>query len=303
MNYLNEDTLKAREVVAGYNKYNKETVEVLSRYDPISKCRYYTKVKTDPNSNQFVKEFVKASRKEKNISSKKPKKNKLPKEKAIKTEKIKTPIVTGYKCKPRTNKPEKHEDFDQTTLISRIYNLHLAGKTNEEISKIVGYPSRIVATNIYVRQNQIGIYIPKDRTREKIIDYQKKGYTVSKMAKLLNIESNTVSYHLREINKNKSTAEIEKEYKEILDAIKRKSKLNQVDYCYSTWINQNNCRMKSNLTTPTRNKKCRELVSQGRLIEDKEGTSLRFGIMYRLPKKNLKISNYEYTIIIKKEMV
>lgn len=294
MNYINEDTIKAREVVAGYNKYNKETVEVLSRYDPISKCRYFNRVKTDPNANQFVKEFVKSGRKERILQGKKPTTKEykhIPKEKPIKTARIKTPRPTGYKCKPRSNKAEKAEDFDQNTLISQIYNLHLAGKKNEEIAKILKCKCRVVATNIYVRQNQLGIYITKDKTREKIIDYQKKGYTISKMAELLKIESNTVSYHLRSINLGKTPAQIEEEYKEILDAIKRKAKLNQVDYCYSTWINQNNCRMKSNLTTPIRNRKCRELVAQGRLIEDKGGTSLRFGIMYRLPinKKSTEI--------------
>jgi len=290
MNSINEDTVKAREVVAGYNKYNAETVEVLAKYDPVSKCRYYNKISVDPNAGKFVKEFVKISRKEKNISSRQPKKIKpvkvkTIKEKPIKEVKIKQPKPQIIKPpKPITNKPSKPEEFPQNTLISEIYSLHLEGKTNEEISKIVGYEKRIVSTNIYVRQNQLGIYEPKDKTREKIIDLQNKGYTVSKMAEALNIESNTVSYHLRMINNTKSSEQVESEYKEILAAIKRVSKLNQVNYCYSTWINQANCRMKSNLTTPTRNKKCRELVAQGRLIEDKEGTSLRLGIMYRLPK-------------------
>lgn len=287
MNYVNEDTIKARAVVAGYKKYNLETVEVLSRYDPISKCRYFNRVKIDPNANQFVKEFVKSGKKERILQPTKPKKLKPLKEKVIKDakEKIpKAPRPTGLKYKTNYVKPTKPEDFDQTTLVSRIYNMHLAGKTNEEISKIVGQPTRIVATNIYVRQNKLGVYVPKDKTREKVMEYQKQGLKVFEMAKLLNIESNTISYHLRMINKEKSPEQIEEEYKEILAAIKRVAKFNQVDYCYSTWINQTNCKMKSNLTTPIRNRKCRELVAQGRLIEDKEGTTLKHGIMYRLPK-------------------
>lgn len=286
MNFINEDTVKAREVVAGYNKYNTGTVEVLAKYDPVSKCRYYDKVKLDPNANQFVKEFVKSGRKEKNVSSKQPKKLKAVKEKLTKEPKEKLPKAPrpiGLKYKTNYVKPTKNEDFDQTTLVSRIYNMHLAGKTNEEIGKIVGQPTRIVSTNIYVRQNQLGIYVPKDKTREKIIEYQKQGLKVFEMAELLKIEGNTVSYHLRMINQEKSPEQIEEEYKEILATIKRVAKLNQVDYCFSTWINQTNCRMKCNLTTPLRNKKCRELVAQGRLVEDKEGTTLKHGIMYRLP--------------------
>lgn len=276
MNYVNEDTVKAREIVAGYNKYNKETVEVLSRYDPISKCRYFDRIKTDPNASQFVKEFVKSGRKERIIQGKKPVKIKAVKEKNIKPAKEKSP-------RPLRTKPTKAEYFPQDTLISQIYNLHLEGKTNEEIAKLVKCKCRIVATNIYVRQNQLGIYVPKDKTREKIIEYQKKGLKVFEMAELLQIEGNTVSYHLRMINQEKSPEQLEEEYQEILASIKRLAKENKVDYCFSTWINQTNCRMKSNLTTPIRNRKCRELVAKGRLIEDKEGTSLRYGIMYKLP--------------------
>lgn len=286
MNQINEETIKAREVVAGYKKYNKETIEVLGRYDSASKCRYYNKVKTDPNAKQFVKEFVKSGKKERILQAAKPKKLKPVKEKLTKEPKEKlpkTPRPTGLKYISTYVKPTKNEDFDQNTLVSRIYKMHLAGKTNEEIGKIVGQPTRIVSTNIYVRQNQLGIYVPKDKTREKIIEFQKQGLKVFEMAELLQIEGNTVSYHLRMINQEKSPEQIEEEYKEILATIKRVAKLNKVDYCYSTWINQTNCRMKCNLTTPLRNKKCRELVAQGRLIEDKEGTTLKHGIMYRLP--------------------
>lgn len=292
MNQINQDVIKARQIVEGYKKYNKETVEVLSRYDPIRKCRYFEKVKTDPNANKFVKEFVKSGRKEKVIQIKKPAKLKPNKEKVVKVKPIKIPKEKPKKLpskpilkeKKEILKPSKAEDFIQNTLISNIYNLHLQGKSNEEISKIVGENRRIVATNIYNRKIQLGIYIPAENTREKIIDLQNKGLTASEIAKQLNIANHTVSFHVKKWNESKSEKEIQEENDEILYWVAKKAKENNVDYCYSLWIGKANLKMKHNLTSLEISRRCHNLINEGKLIEIPERRSPKYGRMYKIKK-------------------
>ena len=52
---INQDVIKAREVVAGYKELNKNTVEEISYYDPVLKLRRYKKMSIDPNSKDFIK--------------------------------------------------------------------------------------------------------------------------------------------------------------------------------------------------------------------------------------------------------
>jgi hypothetical protein len=279
MNNLNEDLIKAREVVAGYKQFNQKTVECVKTYDSSMKIWTFEKKCIDPNAGEFKKKFIKSNRKEKLVNTKIPK---APKQKSLKPKKPKSIRPSGLKYSPRI-KPADFQ-FDPNTLISQAYNYYLNGKTNTEIAMLMKKPKRAIISMLRQRDRQLGIKIEKNDSYEKIVELVKAGKKVGEISKIMKMSDHNVSYHIKNYNDSKSQTQIEEEYQEILSQIKKKAKLNQVDYCFSTWINQANCKLKCNLTTPMRIKRCRELVAQRRLIEDKEGTTLRKGIMYRIPK-------------------
>lgn len=93
MNQVNEDVIKAREVVEGYKRYNKKTIEKCVEYNPKTKCRYFKKVTVDPEASEFKKKFIKQSKKEKSVNTKitKAPKIKIKKVKVIPKKKIEKP--------------------------------------------------------------------------------------------------------------------------------------------------------------------------------------------------------------------
>lgn len=282
MNHLNQDLIKAREVVAGYKQFNQKTIECIKTYDPSMKIWTFEKKSIDPSAREFKKKFIKSARKEKNVNTKLPK---TAKQKNLKPNNPKSTRPSGLTYSPRL-KPADFQ-FDPNTLISQAYNHYLKGKTNSEIAILMNKPKRAVISMLRQRDRQLGIKIDKNDSYEKVIELVKAGKKVGEISKIMKMSDHNVSYHIKNYNNSKNPAQIEEEYQEILLQIKKKAKLNQVDYCFSTWINQANCKLKCNLTTPMRIKRCRELVAQGRLIEDKEGTTLRKGIMYKIPKNKL----------------
>lgn len=280
MNAINEDVIKAREVVAGYKKFNKQTIEKLSSYDPVFKIWTFIKKDIDPNAAQFKKEFIKSGRKEKK-DIKIQKSHKKIKPTAL--SKIKKPrILKSYK--PRV-KPSSHLDFDQTSLIAKAYNYHLQGKTNKEVSFLMDMPMRAIISMLRKRDRQLGVEIEKNDNYERIVQMIKSGKTRREISKLIKMSEHNISYHIKRYNDSKSKEQIEKEYQEILYNIKKKAKLNQVEYCYSSWINPSKCKMKSNLTIPVINKRCKDLIKQGRLTEIDGGVYRRMGVKYQIPKK------------------
>lgn len=284
MNHINEDVIKARIVVAGYKEFNKQTVEYVKSHNPLMKLWTFEKKSIDPNSCEFKKQFIKSYRKDKVINTKLPKENKIKKTKEKPVKKPKVPRPTGLIYAER-KKPESHLDFDQSTLIAKAYRYHLSKKTNAEIASLMKLDRRKVISMLRQRDRQLGIKTEKNDSYEKVIELVKSGKTVAEISIILSMTDHNVSYHVKRYNESKSTEELEKEYKEILFFIEQKSIENKVDHCFSSWINQRNCNMKSNLTTPLRNRRCTELIQQGRLLADDEGAYRRLGIRYRIPKK------------------
>lgn len=276
MNHINEDVIKARVVVAGYKEYNKQTIESVKSHNPLMKLWTFEKKSIDPNAGEFKKYF-----------SKKQKKNNITpiQEKEIKVKTAKEPVkyIPSYKEK---KKPTTYLEFSQTTLISKAYKYHVEGKTNEEISNIMDLPKRKVISMLRIRDKQLGIEVIKSQSYNRVVNLVKEGNTISNISNILKIKEHTVQYHIKRYNESKSTEELEKEYKEILFFINQKAIDNKVDHCFSSWINQANCLMKSNLTTPLRNRRCKELIQQGRLLADDEGAYRRLGIRYRIPKND-----------------
>lgn len=271
MNQINEEVIKARAVVAGYKKYNQNTVEKCESYNPKTKCRYFKKVSIDPRSAEFKKEFGKKEKKEISRNTKTVKSN-------SNTQKFKK-----IKKLEKIQKVKTNSDFDQNTIISKVYNLHLQNKNTAEIAKLTNLTKREVSSKIRARQIQLGI--PCQHVSDnynKTVELIKKGKSLTEISKILNITAHTISVHSMKYNKLKSCSEKEKENKEILDLIKAKAKLNGVDYCYGSWIGRKHNKLKSNLTSVEIVKRCNEMIESGILEEVKEMYSRKNGRMYKL---------------------
>lgn len=116
MNQINEEVIKARQVVAGYKKYNKNTIEQCVEYNPKTKCRYFKKVSIDPESAGFKKEFGKKENKEKQP----------------KTKYKSTPKITVKKIKAVPKKSQnKQKDFSET--YEKVIKLTKEGKSISQI--------------------------------------------------------------------------------------------------------------------------------------------------------------------------
>lgn len=120
MNQINEDVIKAREVVAGYKFYNKKTIEKCVEYNPKTKCRYFKKINVDPEAAEFKKKFIKQAKKEKSINTK------ITKASKIKVQKVK---VT-----PKKKEPKPREISDNYI---KIVEYTKEGKSISEIADIL----------------------------------------------------------------------------------------------------------------------------------------------------------------------
>lgn len=85
----------------------------------------------------------------------------------------------------------------------------------------------------------------------------------------------------------KTNQQINKEAIEIYNAIKQIMKESNCNYCQSWWLNSKNFDLKSKLSTPKINQRCKLLVKQGYLYIDKENTSTSQGVCYKLTDKFL----------------
>ena len=84
----------------------------------------------------------------------------------------------------------------------------------------------------------------------------------------------------------KSKDQIMEEAKEIFLAIKETMNKMGTDYCQSWWINKNNYKLNSGLSTPSVNQRCRLLVKKGYLIKNDTLTSTHTGTSYKLTGKD-----------------
>lgn len=274
---INDDVIKAREIVSAYQGFNKETIETVKEYNPKLKIWTFIKKEIDPNAIEFKKKFCKAPKKEA-----KPKYNKPPKEKPVKLkkEKVIKPKKPRYIAKIKND----NDSFIHGSLIYQAYQYHLDGKSNKEISGLLNRNSRYVASMIRTRKIQLGLSTErKFESREKIVELIEQGLSSKEISEKLNLSENNVAYHTRRYNESKPKDQLELEYKEILFHMKKKAKLHQVNYCCSNWINKNKCKMKFNLNSLERTRRCQDLVEQGRLIEVPEKYTKTQGRVYLIP--------------------
>lgn len=264
---INQDVIKAREVVAGYKELNKNTVEEVSYYDPILKLRRYKKVLIDPNS----KEFIKLYGKKKNEKEKKDKpvksvpfvaktvKAKKPRKKVMK--------VPGTVRKSRyVPRPKKtNEDYDQTTLISRIYALHLKGIENNQIATDLNTTKRIVLSSIVNRKRSLGIEVNKRNfvSSDEVIRLFKLGHKQPAIAKMLGVCDSTIYNHLRVA---KTDEQINNEREDVLRIIRGKCNLNQSNFIFGKMIIPAKCKYKYDISIMDVYKYCNELAQQGKII-------------------------------------
>lgn len=284
MQSINQEVIKAREVVAGYKKYNQKTVEVISSYDPVLKIRTFKKVSIDENHSQFKKEFCAKPKKEKSVKA-------IQSIKPFEKKKVSKPTVrkATKQIKPKyTPRPPKTADsYDQNNLTSKVYALHLQGIRNDLIAEKMEISLKRVRQLISVRRNQLGVEedFRSNKTYENVKKLFLEGKGVTEIAYLVNVSVKNVYNLLIRVKKECKSDNRENEFKEILEVIKAKMKLNQVDYCLSSWITPQKVKYKTNINKLEVVALCKELVEKGDLIlieHDKKN----LGKMFKLNLRN-----------------
>lgn len=162
---INEDVIKAREVVEGYKRYNKKTIEKCVEYNPKTKCRYFKKVTVDPEATEFKKKFIKQPKKEKSVNTK------ITKTTKIKVQKIK--VIPKKKVeKPKLNS-ETYEKVIKYTKdgksISEIANL--LSVTHHTISWHLKQWNSNKSKNIIKEENNEILHWIKAKAKLNSVDY------------------------------------------------------------------------------------------------------------------------------------
>lgn len=265
---INQDVIKAREVVAGYKELNKGTKEVLSTYDPILRLRVFKKESIDPRSKEFTKLYGKKEKKEKPVKAVKfvaPTIDKTKKKKAVKK------VVTKLKKepKPRYVKLEvdkrKEKVFNPNSAVSKAYELHLQGKSNQEIGLELNITSTYAAEKIRDRKKALGISTAKKKcvNENQVLGLFKKGKTIKQISALLKITESTVYSYLR-AEKTEEQRDLERE--EVLINIKAKCKIDQSNFIFGKMLTPAKCNYKYSISIMDVYKYCNELAEQGKII-------------------------------------
>lgn len=258
-NQINQDVIKAREVVASYKELNKGTVEVLSRYDPIRKCRYFEKVQIDPNSKDFIKLYGKKK-------NEKEKPGKPIKVVEAKTPKPKPKVISKPK-KPRYVKvtERKKRGFNENSRASLIYQMHLDGKSNKEISIHFDTPQHYVTAQILTRKKALGLPTAKRKkiNSEEVLKEFKNGKTILQLCSIFNV-SDAYIYGVLRAEKTDELRALERE--DVLRIIKAKCKLNQSNFIFGKMITPAKCKYNYAISIMDVYKYCNELAQQGNII-------------------------------------
>lgn len=258
---INQDLIKAREVVAGYKELNKNTVEEVSYYDPVLKLRRYKKVSIDPNSKDFVKLYGK----KKNEKEKKDKPIKII---APKVEKIKPKVVSKPKAKnTRYVKvtERKKRGFDENSRASLIYQMHLDGKSNKEISIQFDTPQHYVTTQILSRKKALGLPTAKKKkiNPEAILKAFQTGKSIKELCEMFDVSDASIYKVIRE-EKTDDLRDLERE--DVLRIIKAKCKLNQSNFIFGKMLTPAKSKYNYAISIMDVYKYCNELAEQGKII-------------------------------------
>ncbi|WP_347217904.1 helix-turn-helix domain-containing protein [Chryseobacterium sp.] len=268
---INQDVIKAREVVAGYKELNKGTIEEMSYYDPILKLRRYKKVLIDPNSKDFVKLYGKKKnepKEKKDIPIKKPK---------IITKTIKKIIKSKPKPKVKTVHPKTILSKEN---IEKAYSMHVNNCSTFEISKELNVNEKTVLTYILAKKKELGSF--KNRylvQNEKVLQLKRENKSIAEICEILNITDSAVYRHLR---MGKTEEDKNKEREEVYKAILAKMKVNSSDYVYSVHVTPKKCKL-THLTIMDVCKYYNELIDMGRLIVSSDPIAKSNGKKIMLP--------------------
>lgn len=298
MTAINQDLIKAREVVAGYKELNKNTVEEVSYYDPVLKLRRYRKVQIDPNSKDFVKLYGK----KKNEKKEKPKKavkfveatiDKTPPKKVVKkaVNKPKKTIIsktTEPKIKKQRytkvteRKPRRKTGFDPHSLTSKIYDMYEMGVEIKEIASYYSCERHYVTSRICARKKALGIEIEPRKTIDKDLleKLVKEGKTALEIAKIFNVSDSSIYSHIKRL---KSDNQKEIEIAEVLSVIKSKCKLNNSNVIFSKMIAPTQVKYKNFISKMEVYKYCNILAERCKIIIPDEPISEYRGRKICLP--------------------
>ena len=274
---INQDVIKAREIVAGYKELNKNTVEEISYYDPVLKLRRYKKVSIDPKSKDFIKLYGK----KKNEKKEKPGKP----IKAIEAKSVKPKAKVTYKPKkPRYVKvtERKKRAFNPDSQTSLIFKMHNQGKSNKQIADYFDIPQHYVTARIFSRKKSLGLPTVKQRKidPDEVLKAFKIGKSVKDICDMFNISDSSV-YKLIRDQKTDKLRRLER--LDVLRVIQAKCKLNQSDHVFGKMITPAKSNYKFDISIMDVYKYCNELAEQGKIIIPDEPLIKHRGRKIELP--------------------
>lgn len=268
---INQDLIKAREVVSAYKDFNSKTIERLCYFDPVLKLRRYEKISIDPNSKDFVKLYGKKKnepKEKKDIPIKKAK---------IITKTIKKRIKAKPKPKPKNI---HHKTILSKENIEKAYSMHMNNCSTFEISKELNVNEKTVLNYILAKKKELGSF--KNRylvQNEKVVQLKKENKSIAEICEILNITDSAVYRHLR---MGKTEKVKNKEREDVFKAILVKMKVNSSDYVYSVHVTPKKCKL-THLTIMDVCKYYNELIEMGRLIVSSEPIAKSNGKKIMLP--------------------
>lgn len=277
---INQDVIKAREVVAGYKELNKGTKEVLSTYDPVLRLRVFKKESIDPRSKEFTKLYGKKEKKDKHVKDVKfvaPTIDKTKKKKAVKRVYSKPKTTRYIKVTER-----KKRDFDPNSRASLIYQMHLDGKSNKEIAIHFDTPQHYVTDQLLVRKKALGLPTAKRKkiNSEEVLKAFKKGKTILELCEMFNV-SDAYIYSVLRKEKTDELRALERE--DVLRIIYAKCKLNQSNFIFGKMLTPAKCNYKYSISIMDVYKYCNELAEQGKIIIPDEPIMKHKGRKIELP--------------------
>ena len=275
---INQDVIKAREVVAGYKELNKGTIEEISYYDPVLKLRRYKKVTIDPNSKDFIKLYGKKK-------NEKEKPGKPIKVVEVKIPKPKPKVISKTKPKkPRYVKvtERKKRGFDENSRASLIYQMHIDGKSNKEIAIHFDTPQHYVTAQILTRKKALGLPTAKRKkiNSEEVLKEFKNGKTILQLCSIFNV-SDAYIYGVLRAEKTDELRDLERQ--DVLRIINAKCKLNQSNFIFGKMLTPAKCKYNYAISIMDVYKYCNELAKQGKIIIPDEPLMKHKGRKIELP--------------------
>lgn len=187
---LDKEVLKSRNVAAEFKKHNKNTVEKIQSYDPRLKLWTFKRIQTDENASKF--DLIQKSREK----SKGKAKVAVTKKEAAK--KVKKVVLPKRKMADLRNFYESRK--------AKVYALHIAGQTTEEIMKELNITARAVYTDLskYKKTHGIKVDWRNHETYKTVKKLVSEGKTKEEIMKITGKARSTISHHLNRLKNDRS---------------------------------------------------------------------------------------------------